>query len=531
MGKESTINRIIITGITGIMLWPMGGMAQNRLNSNRTGHRQQTAMQKQQNAKPAEVNAYQNTCKGVWTKWVDSLRVMRERTDSLMSTINIDVGVRQDLLRNPYYFPLFVSPMVYRSALKQEMGINYVFGNTLNNKPLHLTGVPNDSVNMNGLLPDGTNVNDFRSWAELTEREIPGTGDSVATNDNEKKTCPRYDYSDKRLEVNRNINAFLTDLYVLHPELVSLTDSVLQKQKGLPLDIEKEQQYRNTVSQRVAPARPMDVMEPIVAVSRKPNFWKFTGKVSLKMMQNYNSNNWYQGAVNNSSALWKSFFTMNYNNKEKFHWDNSLEFNLGFQSDRNDKKHKYKTNTDLLRIINSVGLQATGHWYYSASLTSWTQVYPKWNNNSDYVYSDFMSPFESVLSIGMEYKKSARRWNINVKPSPLSYDFKYCDRKALYSRYGIKGNKHTQDKFGSSFTCTFNWQILDELSWRSYLYAYTNYKSSLVQWENTFSFKISKHLSTDVFIYPRFDDSYHSNKSDAKIQLREYISLGFDYSF
>lgn len=549
MSKTGIMGRTGIAGIISIILWPVWGMAQN---SNRAVHRQRTAIQKQQNAKTGDVNASLNICKGVWTKWMDSLRVMRERTDSLMSAINIDVGVRQDLLRNPYYFPLFVSPMVYRSALKQEMGINYVFGKSLDKKPLHLTGMPSDSVEapqnqidfgipgVDGLLPDGTSINDFRSWAELNERERPGTGttmepctgDSVtANNSNEKKTCPRYDYSDKSLEVYRSINAFLTDLYVLHPELVSLTDSVLQKQKSLPLDIAKEQQYRNTVSQRVAPARPMDVMEPIVAVSRKPNFWKFTGKVSLKMMQNYNSNNWYQGAVNNSSALWKSFFTMNYNNKEKFHWDNSLEFNLGFQSDRNDKKHKYKTNTDLLRIINSVGLQATGHWYYSASLTSWTQVYPKWNNNSDYVYSDFMSPFESVLSIGMEYKKSAKRWNINVKPSPLSYDFKYCDRKALYSRYGIKGNKHTQEKFGSSLTCTFNWQILDELSWRSYLYAYTNYKSSLVQWENTFSFRISKHLSTDVFIYPRFDDSYHSNKSDAKIQLREYISLGFDYSF
>lgn len=453
--------------LLAVMLLPITGMSQSRHSINKTNRKEQPQP------------TYPTICQAVLERYTDSLKAIREEADSLMT--HIDVSQRQDLLRNPYYFPLFVSPMLYRATLKQRMEVPYQFGET---------------ARLNKAAQIGLSLE-----------------------------------QDQRLKVNHNINAFLADLYVEHPNLVSLTDSALEKQKSVPLDIAVEQQYRNTVSQKVAPAKPIEVIEPIVAVSRKPNFWKFTGKVSLKMMQNYNSNNWYQGAVNNSSALWKSFFTMNYNNKEKFHWDNSLEFNLGFQSDRNDKKHKYKTNTDLLRIINSVGLQASGHWYYSASLTSWTQVYPKYNNNSDYVYSDFMSPFESVLSLGMEYKKSAKRWNINVKPSPLSYDFKYCDRRALYSRYGIRGNKHTQDKFGSSLTCTFNWQILDELSWRSYLYTYTNYKSSLVQWENTFSFKISKHLSTDVFIYPRFDDSYHSSKSDAKIQLREYISLGFDYSF
>lgn len=545
MGIMGKIGIMSITALlTVVMMVPEGGMAQSRNSGKGLRKSGLTGNQRAANSKAT----YQSICQSVWAKYMDSLKMISQRADSMMSTINIDASMRQDLLRNPYYFPLFVSPMVYRSALRQEMGIHYDFGATLRKRPLHVEGLANDSNTINGLFTEINGGGSFRTWSELGEKNATlaqfgeeSNSADAGTNIKEqsqksdsiinRQPYPRYDYSDKRLEVNRSINAFLTDLYVLHPNLVQQTDAALEKQKSLPLDIEKEQQYRNTVSQRVAPARPMDVMEPIVAVSRKPNFWKFTGKVSLKMMQNYNSDNWYQGAVNNSSVLWKSFFTMNYNNKEKFHWDNSLEFNLGFQSDRNDNKHKYKTNTDLLRIINSVGLQASGHWYYSVSLTSWTQVYPKYNNNSDYVYSDFMSPFESVLSIGMEYKKSARRWNINMKPSPLSYDFKYCDRKALYSRYGIKGNKHTQEKFGSSLTCTFNWQILNELRWRSYLYTYTNYKSSLVQWENTFNFQISKHLSTEVFIYPRFDDSYHSSKSDAKIQLREYISLGFDYTF
>lgn len=449
--------------------------------------------------------AYQNICLQIAQKYQDSLLKLRLEADSLLDCIPIIANNTPKLLENPYYYKLFVSPMLYKDALKQQMDINYSFGQTIERPQLHLFG--EDSVSRYGAFQTiGGALPEFRDTAQAP-------------------AAP--------LLLSEQINNIFADMYVRYPNLVMGTDDALEREKPIRTDIDiiGEQPYQTTISEKVKPKNVEDVVEPIVAISRKPNFWKFTGKVSLKMMQNYYSDNWYQGGTNYNSALWKSFFTMNYNNKEKFHWDNSLEFNLGFQTDRNDKKHKYKTNNDLLRIINSVGLQASGCWYYSASLTSWTQVYPKFNNNSDYVYSDFFSPFESVLSLGMEYKKSRKNWNINVKPSPLSYDFKYVGRKKLYQRYGVKGNKHTQEKIGSALTCTFNWQVLKELHWKSYLYCYTNYKSSLVQWENTFNFRINKYLSTELFVNPRFDDSYHSSKSDAKIQLKEYLSLGFDYNF
>ena len=75
---------------------------------------------------------------------------------------------------------------------------------------------------------------------------------------------------------------------------------------------------------------------------------------------------------------------------------------LGFQSTRGDTYHKYLTNSDLLRLTNQLGLKASKHWSYSVMLQSWTQFCRSYKKNDRAVYSDIMSPFESLLSIGMK---------------------------------------------------------------------------------------------------------------------------------
>jgi hypothetical protein len=46
----------------------------------------------------------------------------------------------------------------------------------------------------------------------------------------------------------------------------------------------------------------------------------------------------------------------NYDNKEKWLWNNKLELKLGFIRSRTDSLHKLKTNDDLIRLTSKVGL-------------------------------------------------------------------------------------------------------------------------------------------------------------------------------
>ena len=422
--------------------------------------------QRKRNASTPEPTAFSHIAQ----QYADSLTALRIKFDSL--TAATDINSNENLLINPYYYRLFVNPMLYRSSLKQAMDIRLA-----------------DDSNTGGM-----------------------TGNS-------------------NLKLNSSINDFFLNLYTQHPNMVRLTDADLEKEGGVRTDINKKLDYKATVSDKVKKQELEGVVEPVVAISRKPNFWTFGGKLKLQLMQNYISDNWYKGGSSSNSMIYNSTFWANYNNKQKVQWDNKLEMNLGFQTNKDDTHHSFKTNTDLLRMTNKLGIRASGHWYYTVSLQSWTQFYRKYANNSDYIYSDFMSPFESLLSVGMDYKQNKKNYNLTVVLAPLSYDFIFVGRHDLTSRYGVPGRHHSYEKIGSNVTCNIDWKICKELTWTSRLFCFTNYKSVVAEWENTFNFKINKFLSSTLYLYPRFDDAYHSDKSHAKIQFKEYLSMGLDWSF
>ena len=425
--------------------------------------------QRKRNVSPA-LTPEQTAFSHIAQQYADSLTALRIKFDSL--TAATDVNSNESLLINPYYYRLFVNPMLYRSSLKQAMDIR---------------------------LADDSNTGALASSSNL--------------------------------KLNSSINDFFLNLYTQHPNMVRLTDADLEKEGGARTDINKKLDYKATVSDKVKKQELEGVVEPVVAISRKPNFWTFGGKLKLQLMQNYISDNWYKGGSSSNSMIYNSTFWANYNNKQKVQWDNKLEMNLGFQTNKDDTHHSFKTNTDLLRMTNKLGIRASGHWYYTVSLQSWTQFYRKYANNSDYIYSDFMSPFESLLSVGMDYKQNRKNYNLTVVLAPLSYDFIFVGRHDLTSRYGVPGRHHSYEKIGSNVTCNIDWKICKELTWTSRLFCFTNYKSVVAEWENTFNFKINKFLSSTLYLYPRFDDAYHSDKSHARIQFKEYLSMGLDWSF
>lgn len=448
---------IILTIITYASFFNSNILAQTkRLNTNNT-------------VKPLET--YSTKADSIFNCFSDSLKQISQKIYA-----DAEYGIynkSKDLLTNPYYYRLFVNPLLYKSSLRNVMDID------------------TDSS--------------FPKLSTLT--------------------------SDKCLVVDDAIHKFFISLYTQHPYIVHNTDEILEKSGRMREDINTRIDHKVQISDVVKKKELENVVEPIEAISRKPNFWTFNHTVSMQLMQNYSNDKWYQGGINYNSMLTKYTLNANYNNRQKVTFNNKLEMNLGFQTNKDDTEHKFKTTEDLLRLTNNLGVRASGRWYYSLQLQSWTQFHPKYNSNSNVVYSDFMSPFESVLSLGMKYTYSKNKFNFELHLAPIAYDFKYVDRKALTRRYGVKGNHHSYETIGSNITANWYWQILKELSWSSRMYYFTNYEKIQVEWENTFNFTINKYLSSKLYLYPRFDDSYTNNNSDAVIQFKEYLSLGLNITF
>lgn len=337
----------------------------------------------------------------------------------------------------------------------------------------------------------------------------------------------------KEEDIVQNSAMYLTEFYGQRPYLTRYTEGMISGD-GLRQNVLKETakpavQLTETVAPGVGVVDENALGWEVVIA--KPNFWKFPVNFSMQFMQSYVSDNWYKGGESNYAALASLVAEANYDNKQKVLFTNKLEMKLGFQSSRSDTQHKYKTNTDLLRMTNKLGVQATKRWYYTLMLQSWTQFYKGYKSNNPKVYSDFMSPFESILSLGMDYKLNTKRWNLTATLSPIAVDFIYVARQPLATSYGVDAGRHFNWEFGSNITISSKWTIASNIIWSSRAYFYTNYKRTQVEWENTFQMKLNKYLSTKVFLYPRFDDNAKRKDGNSYFQFYENFSFGLDLSF
>ena len=186
-----------------------------------------------------------------------------------------------------------------------------------------------------------------------------------------------------------------------------------------------------------------------------------------------------------------------------------------------------------IRYTGRLGLQASKKWYYSLQLIAYTQFMRGYKSNDMKVYSDIFSPLNLNLSVGMDYTVEwiNKRLTGTIHLAPLAYNFKYVGRKDLATRYGLKEGEHTLNDFGSECTIDLTWAFTDMIKWKTRLYGYTTYERAEVEWENTLSFQFNKYITSNIFIYPRFDDGAKRDKDHGYWQLKEYMSIGFAYSF
>ena len=322
--------------------------------------------------------------------------------------------------------------------------------------------------------------------------------------------------------LNKEIDAALMNIYLKHPELIKVSETKLDEAGAVKQEIKEPIENKETIVEKAADAVVDQVAapEPEVVV-KKPNFWTYKGDYNVQFLQNYFSGNWHKGGESNYSMLAAAVMEANYDNKSKLKWDNKLEMKVGFMTSRSDSLHKFKTTEDLIRLTSMLGLQATKKWYYTLQVIAESQFYRGYKSNDLMVYSDFFSPFKLNVALGMTYNVEwfNKKLTGTINLSPVAYNYRYVGRLDLGPRFGLEAGKHSLHDFGSSLKADLTWQIAENIKWKSRLYGFTSYKRAEI-------------ISTNLFVYPRFDDA--SSVKDDKTgywQLMEYFSLGFNYSF
>ena len=353
-----------------------------------------------------------------------------------------------------------------------------------------------------------------------------------------------HDVADKALALNSEssgkdvvadeVDATLLNVYLNRPDLVSSTETELMETGSIREDvyqpIENQVELAETVDIPVVDL-PEDVPDSIMV--QKPKFWTYKGDGFLQFMQNYVSGNWYKGGESNYSMVGSLTLEANYDNKNKWKWDNKLEAKLGFLRSRSDSLHKFKANEDLIRLTSKVGLEAAKNWYYTLQLLAYTQFTKGLKTNDPVVYSDFLSPLNLNIGLGMDYKvnKLNERLTGTINISPLAVNYRYVDRLELGPSFGLEPGKHSLFDFGSQLTADLAWKINENVTWKSRLYAFTSYKRAEIEWENTFELRVSKYITANLFLFPRFDDASIWDDELGYWEFKEYSSVGFSYKF
>ena len=351
-------------------------------------------------------------------------------------------------------------------------------------------------------------------------------------------------------DVDETVDKALMNIYLNRPDLVQATESQLEESGTLREDIDQPIEQRVVLMEHVAPMPDEPEVTPAAEIEvTKPKFWTKKGDGFLQFMQNYVSDNWFKGGESSYSLLGSLTLEANYDNKGKWKWDNKLEAKLGFLTAKSDSLHKWKSNEDLLRLTSKVGLQASKRWYYTLQVLAYTQFARGLKSNDHRTYSDFFSPINLNVGLGMDYKVEAfdKKLTGTINLSPIAMNYRYVDRTAFPNknqetvsesdmtwfptRHGIDEDKHHLVDFGPNVTADLTWKMSETVTWKSRFYGFTSLHRAQIEWENTFQLKVSKYITANIFLYPRFDDANTYDEDLGYWQFKEYTSIGLSYSF
>ncbi len=309
---------------------------------------------------------------------------------------------------------------------------------------------------------------------------------------------------------------------------------------------EPPKQYKAIVDPETTQIVLTEVSAPVVTADQATGMttdidrriWLTSFNAGLQFSQAYISPNWYQGGKNNLNMLANIFYSIKLNDKfyKNLMFETTMQYKLGLNNAPDDTLRAYSISEDLLQINSKFGLRAANRWYYSVQLSFKTQILSSYNTNTRNLKSAFLSPGELNVGVGMtyNYENPKKTVSFGASISPLSWNMKSCVNDRINeTSFGIKEGHKVVNQFGSSGECNLTWKIAYNISYRSRLFAFTDYDYFQGDWEHTLNFNINRYLTTQIYAHMRYDTSvpHRPDSSWQKFQFKEILSFGLSYTF
>ena len=271
--------------------------------------------------------------------------------------------------------------------------------------------------------------------------------------------------------------------------------------------------------------------------------WRLGGDGTVGFTQTY-LENWKKGGQSALSLqlVLKGFANYSrYDNKMK--WENSAEIRNGYIRPGGEGAELQK-NDDKFEITSRLGISAFKKWFYGVEFNYETQFfngyrYPT-SSHPDPI-SAFMAPARTFFKVGLDYKPN-NNFSLFLSPITAKNVFVKDTVKIDQTNFGIERGKRSFWEPGLNTDITYRKSITPDISYETKFKMFINYIQPWgnldFNWENLVVMRLTDHINMRMLVHMIYDENvlfpvYDANdvKIDEKpkLQLREFISIGFSY--
>lgn len=241
------------------------------------------------------------------------------------------------------------------------------------------------------------------------------------------------------------------------------------------------------------------------------------------------SGNWKGGGVNSVALGMYLQGRANYA-KDKWTWDNTLDFIYGIV--KNQGEETRKTN-DRIFLDSKVGFKINSKWNYFFAANLLSQFAPGYDFSGPEkrLISKFANPAYFTTGLGIEYKPNSE---FSLRMSPFSPRWTFVTDTELYrevpSNYGVEiGKKVRQEWLAFSLMADWNKKLAENLGLLIRYQMYSNYETLAFK---TIDHRLDLGLTakvTNLINVSLTSLSLYDIDQDEKIQFSQGLALGIAF--
>lgn len=259
--------------------------------------------------------------------------------------------------------------------------------------------------------------------------------------------------------------------------------------------------------------------------------WRRGGLFSTNISQG-TLRNWAAGGDEFSLSINTLLSLYGFYKQGRYSWDNTFDFAFGYV---NTTSLGARKNDDRIDFLSKYGYALTPKLNLATLFNFRSQLlkgysYP--NDSTRVLTSDFLSPANLLLSLGLDYKPNAD-FSLFFSPVTARLVVVSDDTLAAKGSYGVEPGTNSKTEFGAFVTANYLRQFNPIVSYKSRLDLFSNYRNKPknidIFWTNLLAVKLTKAFSVSWNVDLIYDDDvriFGEQANAPATQLKSIVGIG-----